>query len=202
MDMKTLVLAVIVPVAIAVIVPEIEAWTPRLTRLLVRASVRLLPFELRARLEEEWSAHLDDLPGTWVKLAEAVGLPLAALRLGPLSSIARRAADWAVLDRAKALAMMWFLLPLGVLIGGLVLAINRGPLLIASRARGKGGGWFWRYTFSVRTFDGRLGMFGRFMWASQLSELPVLINVLKGEVPFSETEVARAFKDLLTDKER
>ncbi|MBV9990629.1 MAG: hypothetical protein JOZ72_04985 [Alphaproteobacteria bacterium] len=52
---------------------EFKAWTPWLVQRLLNRAVRRLPESLRARFEEEWTSHIDEVPGHFGKLVEAAG---------------------------------------------------------------------------------------------------------------------------------
>jgi hypothetical protein len=57
---------------------EFKAWTPWLTRRLIDRSVVKLPAELRERYREEWSSHVQEVPGEVGKLFVAAGFLRAA----------------------------------------------------------------------------------------------------------------------------
>ena len=52
---------------------EIAAWSPSIVRSLVKLAVERLPENHRARYQEEWQSHLNDVPGTVWKLRPAAG---------------------------------------------------------------------------------------------------------------------------------
>jgi hypothetical protein len=57
---------------------EFKAWTPWLTRRLIDRSVLKLPAELQERYREEWSSHVQEVPGEVGKLFVAAGFLRAA----------------------------------------------------------------------------------------------------------------------------
>ncbi len=64
-----------------VVSEEIAAWSPRLTKYLVRLAVSRLPSHRRQRFAEEWESYLNDLPGQISRLIAAVGLCCAAWKI-------------------------------------------------------------------------------------------------------------------------
>ena len=60
---------------------EISAWEPLLTRRLIRLAARQLPRDLRERYREEWSSHVQDVPGEAGKVLIAAQFVLAAIRI-------------------------------------------------------------------------------------------------------------------------
>lgn len=59
---------------------EFKAWTPRLTSKLLGLAIGKLPEEQRARMREEWAAHIEETPGEIGKWVEAAGFFLSAKR--------------------------------------------------------------------------------------------------------------------------
>ncbi len=57
---------------------EFKAWTPWLTRRLIDRSALKLPLELQERYREEWSSHVEEVPGQVGKLLVAAGFLTAA----------------------------------------------------------------------------------------------------------------------------
>lgn len=59
---------------------EFKAWTPHLTSRLLELAIGKLPGEQRARMREEWAAHVEETPGEIGKWVEAAGFLLSARR--------------------------------------------------------------------------------------------------------------------------
>jgi lipopolysaccharide/colanic/teichoic acid biosynthesis glycosyltransferase len=180
---------------------EFKAWVPWLVERLLQLAIAQLPEGQRQRFDEEWRSHINEVPGNVGKLLAALGFLSAArkmsliLKIGPeqamVVDIVKRILDLAVSSILLILA--------GPLFAVLALAIrldSAGPVLIASERVGLNGRKFKIYKFrtthaAAKTeerpahFDGatcrpsRLGSFLRF---TALDELPVIINVLKGEM--------------------
>jgi hypothetical protein len=72
------VLAVITSIFSRQVADELKAWTPWLVRWFVERSVLRLPAELRDRYKEEWSSHVQEIPGEVGKLLVAAGFLRAA----------------------------------------------------------------------------------------------------------------------------
>jgi len=60
---------------------EIKAWNPVVIRGLIKFAVARLPENQRERFEEEWHAHISEVPGQIAKLIAAVGLLVVAHNL-------------------------------------------------------------------------------------------------------------------------
>jgi hypothetical protein len=77
---------------------ELKAWTPKITRKLVAFAVARLPEEQKGRFSEEWSSYVAEFPGNIAKIISALGLVLAAFRIGLAARPARRSR---IVDRLK-----------------------------------------------------------------------------------------------------
>ena len=64
-----------------ILVGEIEAWCPWIVRSLIKLAVARLPENQRARFDEEWQSHVNEVPGTVGKLLAAADLLRAAHNL-------------------------------------------------------------------------------------------------------------------------
>lgn len=60
---------------------EGKAWAPKIVDALINRAVRRVPQEISARMREEWTAHIAEVPGTVGKIAAAAGFLLAAKSL-------------------------------------------------------------------------------------------------------------------------
>jgi MraZ protein len=74
-----IVLAVLTSAIARLLADEFKAWNPKLTGFIVRFAVGRLPKQQRERYSEEWSAHINDVPGEAAKLCAAAGCVWASL---------------------------------------------------------------------------------------------------------------------------
>lgn len=74
-----LLLTLVLPLLLA----EFTAAGPKLAEQIVRMAARLLPASSRSRYEQEWLAHLFDVPGSLVKVGWALTTVLGALIMRP-----------------------------------------------------------------------------------------------------------------------
>jgi hypothetical protein len=65
----------------SILADDIRAWIPSIVRSITKRAVAWLPENQRARLDEEWQSHVNEVPGTIGKLLEAAGFLLAAHNL-------------------------------------------------------------------------------------------------------------------------
>src|ERR1700751_4821393 len=72
---------------------EFKAWTPWITRRLIRRAARRLPDEQRDRFEEEWLSHLNEIPGEVGKVIAALGFVRASRRMSPGVTAIKRVSD-------------------------------------------------------------------------------------------------------------
>lgn len=79
--MSTITTSILAGLLIAIFCFEAKAWAPRIIARLVAIAVSRVPSSLRDRLHEEWTAHIDEIPGVVGRLAAAVGFMFAARRL-------------------------------------------------------------------------------------------------------------------------
>jgi hypothetical protein len=70
-------LLIVVPLALG----ELTDWCPWLAARLIKRAARLLPQTVRARYQMEWLGDLHQTPGRLAKLAWAMSLPVAAIRV-------------------------------------------------------------------------------------------------------------------------
>ena len=94
--------AIIIPVTARVVGDDVKEWLPWITRRLVELAVSRLPEQERDRFEEEWWAHIDDLPGNLAKVHAACGYLSASKAINHIAQfgdttrieeVARRAID-------------------------------------------------------------------------------------------------------------
>ena len=64
-----------------VVYDEATAWSPKLTRILLKLAVNTMPKLQRDRCREEWQAWIDEFPGHVSKIAAAFGFLIVAQRV-------------------------------------------------------------------------------------------------------------------------
>jgi hypothetical protein len=62
---------------------EVRAWLPWIALQITRIAVWTLPENQRERYDEEWRAHLNEVPGALTKLVIACGFLCAAIKVSP-----------------------------------------------------------------------------------------------------------------------
>lgn len=72
---------ILLSVFTALLSSEAGAWLPVLSKHLLARAVRKLPQELRARYEEEWEAHLLEIPGELSKVIYSINLQNVGRRI-------------------------------------------------------------------------------------------------------------------------
>lgn len=158
-----------------------------------RAAAQKLPVELREEYETEWLAELATLsakPLTAIRYAN--GLGRAASEIAFDAGVHSPVSQWAVVaSRGRDIVSSGtLLLLLAPLLSAIALAgalVNRGrPILSRSIEPGKGGRAFVRLRFTTikRLPNGKFARtrLGKVISRSALDELPVLINVLRGDL--------------------
>ena len=64
----------VISIVIGILIVEGYAWLPTISQWLVNLTVRQLPAEHQERCREEWTANLNALPNTLVRLVHALSL--------------------------------------------------------------------------------------------------------------------------------
>jgi len=165
---------------------EFRDWTPRWTELLINRAVRRLPADLQERMSEEWREFVSDAPGHFAKLKRALGLGWAARRVAlELSGNSTEDFWQRAFSRIMGLAALAFFAPVMILVA-FGLAIRGGPIIEKSGNTNL-------YRFKIG--DDAISQY----WLSNLTDLPSLWNVVKGDVTFtlSWTEVKTIMLHLL-----
>jgi len=75
------VLSVLAAALSRIVAAEMEAWSPSIMRNLIKLAVGRLPEDRRARFEEEWQSHVNEVPGVVGKILASAGFLLAAHRI-------------------------------------------------------------------------------------------------------------------------
>jgi lipopolysaccharide/colanic/teichoic acid biosynthesis glycosyltransferase len=172
-----------------VMADELKAWMPCTVSSIIDRAVRMLPTNKRKRFAEEWRSHVNEIPGDASKLFVALGFIFAASKMGRIHLIAQKRA----LDALIAAWAIFCLAPLLLLITLAIKLDSPGPALFMQTRRGFNGRKFQVFKFRTMTFDGattkqavgsdpRITRVGRSLRRANLDELPLLFNVLKGDM--------------------
>ncbi len=172
----------------ALLAQQVRGSLPEYTARRARAAAGRLPEQLQGRYEDEWLAELDaqrEKPLTALRFAHS--LPKAARAISAQAGGSMEAGTTAILARVAdtfvAGLLLLVLAPLFGAVAALVKIGCGGSVLDRSRAFGREGTAIELFSFS--TADKRTGRpsgVGRFLWNTNLDRLPVLVNVVRGEV--------------------
>jgi hypothetical protein len=158
---------------------EFKAWAPTIVSSILAIAVKVLPPSQRDRAAEEWTSHVNELPGDLSRVVFACGCILAALKIDGLPfRVGMRILDVAVAVLALSL--------LALLLGICVIAIkltSPGSVLFRQRRVGENGRKFVIYKLRTLEIENpQPSRVGRILRALSLDELPQLFNVLKGDM--------------------
>jgi hypothetical protein len=158
---------------------EFKAWAPTIVSSILAIAVKVLPLSQRDRAAEEWTSHVNELPGDLSRVVFAVGCIIAALKVGGWPfRMGRR-----TLDVVIAVSAILFLLPgLGVLFVITKMTWPGQPALVKEPRIGLGGRKFLAYKFRTSPVSTATERIGRMMRRLSFDELPQLLNVLKGQI--------------------
>lgn len=164
---------------------EAKAWLPHLTRRIMEIAVHRLPNACRARYEEEWQCHIDEIPGRISKLFFSMSLLRAASGICRISGARGMHRFFEVLIATGILALT---APLFIVISILIKLESPGPIFVRYTCIPTNGRPFWKLGF--RTLNRHpawpelfysVTRVGSFLQWSGMFELPGFINVLKGD---------------------
>jgi hypothetical protein len=89
--MATSIIATIMGILVAasskVLADELKAWRPYLVKKLIGFAVSRLREKQRERYNEEWSSYVEEMPGEIGRVLAAIGLVVAAVRIGHISRL-------------------------------------------------------------------------------------------------------------------
>jgi hypothetical protein len=189
--------AILVPVTARVVGDDVKEWLPWITRRLVERAVSRLPEEERDRFEEEWRAHINELPGNLAKVYAAMGCLSASKAINHIALAGDTTRVEEAIRRATETAIAVFslilILPLIVLISICIKLDSRGPVLLKQKRLGADNIPFdllkFRSTYVevpgrqlAQAEYPRLTRVGRVIRRPGLDVLPQLINVLRGKM--------------------
>ncbi|WP_315836790.1 sugar transferase [Bradyrhizobium prioriisuperbiae] len=166
---------------------EFKAWAPSITSGVIKIAVRQLPADKRERFTEEWSSHVNDIPGDISKLVVALGFVLASWRMSStLFDTPKR-----VLDVFLAAITALVLFPFLVLVAIAIRLESPGPVFFLQLRAGRGGRLFKVIKFRTmqplkddQPVSERVTRIGRWLRRFNIDEIPQLINILRGDMSF------------------
>jgi hypothetical protein len=181
---------------------EIGEWLPRLSFCILKYSLKKLPPELSERLSEEWHAVLIDIPGGFSKVKCAIGFLWGIPRIRhefylpdePFSPIAFRAIR--AVDAIFSAAGLLFFIPLLLLVALIVVITSRGPVVESEIQLRNDGSPFRLFWFRTTVAFGeplkiKYSPVGRWLELTRLNMLPLLFNVLIGDLSLYGTKPNR-----------
>lgn len=178
-----LVVAILTALCSGFLKEELKAWSGWVVERLIKLSVAHLPESQRARFEEEWHSHVDELPGEIGKLLAATGFIISARRISAIATEHRRGkvagkVVQRTVDVLGSSLMLLILSPLFSLIAVAIRLTASGPVIVVTRRIGMAG-----REFRMCKFGGS-GRLSEFLRRFSFDELPQLINVLRGDMTF------------------
>lgn len=176
-----------------ILADDFKAWRPRLVDRLINYALAKLPECHRQRFDEEWRSHVNDVPGEIGKITTAIGYRWAAAEITSQHTYGRGlkfAATKRVQDIVIATSALLCLAPLAVIICVAVKLASPGPILLRHRRLGLNGKLICLYRLrtmfcpvSNYTEGGQvITRLGRFLLRYYMDELPLILNVLFGDL--------------------
>jgi lipopolysaccharide/colanic/teichoic acid biosynthesis glycosyltransferase len=171
---------------------EFKAWAPSITKCIVKIAVRQLSTDKRDRFAEEWSSHVDEIPGDISKLVVALGFLLASWRMSSVLFDAQKRA----LDVFFAAIAAVILFPFLILIALAIKLESPGPIFFRQIRVGRRGQRFQVIKFrtmkvltdahlwQVKKGDARITRVGGLLRRLYIDEIPQLFNILSGDMSF------------------
>jgi len=159
---------------------EFKAWTPWVIQRVICRAIARLPQSQKERFDEEWHSHINEVPGDIGKLTVALGFLTAARKMTLVAKAGHKPKPLTVrsfLNRIGGGILLLVMAPLLLPIS-LVVLISTGDVFTATEEVADGRK-FRRFQFP---HSGRLG---RFLFRTGLNHLPLLVNVLRGEMALS-----------------
>jgi lipopolysaccharide/colanic/teichoic acid biosynthesis glycosyltransferase len=180
-----LVVAILAALCSGFLKEELKAWSGWVVERLIKLSVAHLPESQRARFEEEWRSHIDELPGEIGRFFAAAGFILAARRISVITTdnrqsavaVAREVVRRTIVVFGSSLLLI-LIFPVFVLIALAIRLTGKGPVIVTQRRMGKAGREFNKCRF------GGSGRLLEFLYRIGFVHLPQLFNVLRGEMTF------------------
>jgi hypothetical protein len=158
---------------------EFEAWTQWIINRLVKRALRALAEEERSRFEEEWLAHVNELPGKVDKIIAALGFLPNARRISSGISVAKR-----ILDAGASVFLLFLCAPL-LLMTAMLITVQDGWPVLTKREEKWNGKTVSAFKFRTEDITGRCTPMGRILRDLNIDKVPTLINVLRGDMTMS-----------------
>lgn len=166
---------------------DIKSLLPIVTRAIVRSAAKKLPHDLQGRYYEEWLAHSEELPTWFQRLTHATSLYC----FGAPAIDRDRKNNFEKTRRILDILMLIIILPTVAPTFFIIFCMNRrdgGPACRIHRLRRDDGIEIQLYKF--RTLELRPNgsvsryRFGDFLRKTALDEIPLVLNILKGDISF------------------
>ena len=138
--------AIVVATLSRLLADDAKAWLPRIKDNLIERAVARLPIDQRERYREEWSSHVDDVPGELSRLFVAAGFLRASKRIFDLGRPANGSESPKFWERLVAGLAIVFLAPTIVIVAAAIRIESKGPVFYISIRVAKSG----RETRSLR----------------------------------------------------
>lgn len=202
--------AILVPVIARLITDDVKEWLPWIKVRLIERAVRKLPEDQRGRYTEEWSAFINETPGDLSKIIRAFGLGFAADSIaglayaGALTLVVERTQGAArrAINVTVGLTMIVWCTPLLLFTALAVKLDSPGPVIYRQRRIGSNGKTVDLLTFrtihadwsmelanglddseEIRNLRPRVTRIGTVLRRLGLDQMPLLINVVRGDLP-------------------
>jgi len=174
--------SILVSIIIAILTEETLGWMPHLAKWLVRQNAKHLPSHLTERCEEEWLAHLEQIPGRVSKLLFAIDTYRASYKISHEYLLPSKS-YWVtffirLFDLSFAFFVLILSLPTFILILLLLKTENpKSPLFTRQTRVGQNNKEFELLKFRVDS-----SWVGFYLRKYSLNELPQILNILKGDL--------------------
>lgn len=191
---------IIIGLVTAFIAQELFGWIDYLAKWLVRRNAKCVPFHLRARCEEEWLANLNDIPGRVTKLLFAVDTFRASNKITH-DYFLPNTSYWVplfirILDIIFAIISIVILAPVLLAVSAAIKISGKGPIFFRQETVGRYNSKIILQRFRTMhcdsekvkprnsTKDPRITRIGFILRKLSIDDLPLYINVLKGDMSF------------------
>lgn len=189
---------ILLAILIAIVMDEFFSWAPRLSHWLVRRSASSMPKHLADRYSEEWSAHLNGIPGRTSALIFAIGTIKAGASISHYFCLPN-VPHWKMVllrfwDVVLSFSTLVLQFPL-LLVIAIAIKVEEGwkaPIMCAQTRVGQHGRNFRllkfrtlndaELGFDLTGEDIRVTRVGRILRRLRLDELPQLLNILRGDM--------------------
>jgi hypothetical protein len=157
---------------------EFRAWSPWIAQHLIRYAISRLPERQRARYEEEWASHINEVPGEVGKLITAAGFLFAAHRMAATDRKRTKVSDIAkrMFDVIASAFLLLLLVPLLLVIALTIRLTSTSPVIVTEKRVGREGREFKMWWF------GGAGRLRKLLESYGLAYLPQLLNVFRGDM--------------------